>query len=411
MSSEAPAVDLNLVSPQNLINPVPLYHELRENDPVHWSPAVNAWFLTRYEDVSAAFRDSRLSAERSKFFEYQIQGLGPQVIEEFMRTIRLQMFMREGPDHVRLRRQTGTGFTPQKLDEMRPSVQRIMKELLERVYPLGRMDLVKDIAYQMPTLAIAELLGVPPEDRERFKVWSDALAAFSAPAVGADMTQLARDVNQAVMEMKQYLGHAVEQRRQTPGRDALSLMLQAQDAGRMSADELVANAILILFAGHTTLTDQLSNGVYDLLTHPEQLQKLRESPNLLGSAVEEMLRFTPAVPFVFRIAATTFELRGKTIRQGDMVFLSMSAANRDPSVFPEPDRFDITRDSYRQKHITFGFGPHHCMGGDLARRELEIGISTLFERMPQLRLDETRPPQPKIHGLTFRGFHSLPVAW
>ncbi|WNG37059.1 cytochrome P450 [Archangium violaceum] len=411
MSSAAPTLDRNLVSPQNMLNPFPLYQYLRENDPVHWSDAVHAWFLTRYDDVMSAYRDPRMSANRAKLFEYQVQGLSPDITREFMQTIRNQMFMRDGPEHVRLRRQTGMGFTPQRLDELRPIVHRIMRELLEQLSSRTEMDLVKDLSYPLPALAIAELLGVPAEDRERFWVWSEHLALYSSPPVGADSLLLASNANKTMVEMKEYLLPIIEQRRHTPGTDGLSQMLLAQEQGKMTPEELVANACLILFAGHTTTTDQLSNGVYDLLTHPDQLQLLREDMGLLRSAVEEMLRYTTSVPAITRIASEDIQLHGKTIRKGDMVFLVMAAANRDPSVFPDPERFDITRDSYHQKHISFGFGAHHCMGAGLARRELEIGISMLLERLPNLRLDEAKPPKVKCHGLSFRGFDSLPVRW
>ncbi|PTL80960.1 cytochrome P450 [Vitiosangium sp. GDMCC 1.1324] len=411
MSSAAPTLDRNLVSPQNMLNPFPLYQYLRENEPVHWSDTVNAWFVTRYNDVVAAYRDPRLTANRAKLFEYQVQGLSPDVTREFMQTIRNQMFMLDGPEHVRLRRQTGMGFTPQKLDELRPTVHRLMRELLEQLSPRGEMDLVKDLSYPMPALAIADLLGIPAEDRERFRAWSDHLALFSSPPVGSDPLVLASNANKTMVEMKEYLLPIIEERRHHPGLDALSQMLMVQEQGKMTPEELVANAILILFAGHTTTTDQLSNGVYDLLTHPDQLQKLRDDMGLLRSAVEEMLRYTTSVPAITRVVASDFEWHGQKLRQGQLVFLVMAAANRDPSVFPDPERFDITRDSYHQKHLSFGFGAHHCMGAGLARRELEIGISMLLERLPGLRLDESRSPQVKCHGLSFRGFDSLPVRW
>jgi cytochrome P450 len=403
--------DRNLLSPQNLRNPFPLYKELREHDPVHWEDAVHAFFLTRYEDVVEAYRDPRLSAARAALFEYQLQGLNPDIAREFMQTIHHQMFMKDGPEHVRLRRQTLTGFSNQRLDELRPTLHRIMGELLEQVSPRGQMDLVKDIAFPMPALALAELLGIPPEIHDRFRAWSEHLAAFSAPRVGSNPVELATHANQTMVEMKQYLLPIIEQRRQNPGKDSLSLMLQAQDQGRMTPEELVANACLLLFAGHTTTTDQLCNGLHDLLTHPDQLKMLRKVPGLLKSAVEEMLRFTPAVPSISRVASEDITLHGKTIPKGSLVFLVMAAANRDPSVFPEPDRFDITRDSSRQKHVSFGFGAHHCMGAGLARRELEVGISLLLERLPGLRLDESRPPEVKCHSLSFRGFDSLPLRW
>ncbi|AKJ03657.1 cytochrome P450 PksS [Archangium gephyra] len=403
--------DRNLFSPENLRNPIPLYKDLRENDPVHFVEPMQAWFITRHDDVMEGFRDPRLSASRGQLFEYQLQGVDPNVAREFLGTIQHQMFMKDGSEHVRLRRQTLTGFSNQKLDDMRPTVHRIMRELLDEVYPQGHMDLLKDIAFPMPALALAELINVPLADRARFKRWSEYLADFSAPAVGANPVELATNANQAMVEMKQLLLPVIEERRRNPGTDSLSLMIQAEAEGRMTPEELVANICLIMFAGHTTTTDQLCNGLYDLLTHPDQLQKLRADMGLMKSAVEEMLRYTSAVPSITRVAGEDFEWHGKQLRKGQLVFLMMASANRDPSAFPEPDRFDITRDSTQQKHASFGFGAHHCMGAGLSRRELEIGLTLLLERLPGLRLDETRQPRLKCHSLTFRGFDSLPLRW
>lgn len=401
--------DRNLLSPQNLRNPYPLYQELRENEPVHWVEPMHSWFITRHVDVVEAYRDSRLSAARAQLFEYQLQGLDPDIAREFMGTIHHQMFMKDGPEHVRLRRQTLTGFSNQKLDDMRPTLQRVMRELLDEVAPRGHMDLVKDISFTLPALVLAELFGIP--DRALFRSWTEPLAAFSSPPLGSNPVELATHANQAMVEMKRFLLPVIEERRRAPGTDSLSLMIQAEAEGRMTPEELVANICLILFAGHTTSTDQLCNGLYDLLTHPEQLQKLREDKELMKTAVEELLRYTPAVPAITRVAAEDFEWHGKSIRKGQLVFLVMASANRDPSVFPDPDRLDITRDSARQKHVSFGFGAHHCMGAGLARRELEIGLGLLLERLPELRLDETRPPQVKCHSVGFRGFDSLPLRW
>jgi cytochrome P450 PksS len=188
-------------------------------------------------------------------------------------------------------------------------------------------------------------------------------------------------------------------------------MVNSQDPKRMSLEEVVANTQLMLNAGHMTTTDQLSNLVHDVLAHPDQLQLLRENPHLIPSAVQESLRYRPSVPFHFRIIAEDMQLRGKTLRKGDVVFLGIAAANHDPRVFPEPERFDINRDSVQQKHLTFSFGPHHCMGAGLARRELEIGLEVLLQRLPDLRLDEAKPPQHKCASLVFRGFTSLNLRW
>ena len=178
----------------------------------------------------------------------------------------------------------------------------------------------------------------------------------------------------------------------------------------MSPEELSANTILVLTAGHLTTTDQLNNGVYNLLTHPEQIQKLQEDRTLLRSAVEEMIRYAPAVPFIFRVATTDFTLHGKNLRKGDVVFLGLGSAGRDGSVFPEPDHFDIARDNTKHKHLAFGFGTHHCLGAGLARRELEIATEMMLDRLPGMHLDPAQPPQHKF-GLVSRGFNSLSVKW
>jgi cytochrome P450 PksS len=286
-----------------------------------------------------------------------------------------------------------------------------MNRLVDGVLPHGRMDLATAIAYPLPPLVIAELFGIPAEEHTRFVAWSHPIAEFFSPAMGVDMVALARRANQAMVESRDFMTALVEERMRVPGDDMLSQMVQRQDAGGASVEEMVANALLILAAGHLTTTDQLSNGVHALLTHPSELRKLQEDQTRVQSAVEEMLRYDPPIPWIHRVAVETFELRGRTIRQGDMVFLGMAAANRDPEAFARPDCFDISRDPHQQKHMSFAFGPHHCLGAGLARRELEIALSVLLERLPGLRLDEARLPQLKCHSLLFRGFESLPVRW
>ncbi|HEX5747718.1 MAG TPA: cytochrome P450 [Archangium sp.] len=414
MASEAEQFDGNPVSPKNLLEPLPLYKRLREVDPVYWSDAVHAWFITRYDDVLNCFRDPRLSANRMAFYQAQLgplEQIGPGLIDNLMWSLSHQMSMRDGPEHIRMRRQTSAGFSPQALDAWRPAIRQTAEQLVDRVMQQGRMDVVKAVSTQLPPIVIAEFLGIPREDRDRFLEWSHPIADFNAPAAGTDVVALARESNKAIGELVQYLKGLIEERRHNPGQDALSKMLQEQAAGRMTLDELVSNTSLILFAGHTTTTDQISNGLYALLTHPEELQKLQSDLGLVKSAVEEMLRFSPAVPFMHRIASETFELRGKTIKKGDVVFMGLAAANRDPQAFPDPDRFDISRDHLHNKHMAFTFGPHHCIGAGLARRELEITFEVLLTRLPGLRLDEEQAPQLKCHSLMFRGFESLPVRW
>jgi cytochrome P450 PksS len=402
--------DLNVVSPENLLNPYPLYRRLRESDPVHWSETAQAWFVTRHEDVTACFRDPRMSANRAQLFvEHQLVGVGAEVIKDSLEMQRRQMLNNDGAEHARLRRNANPGFTLQVMDGLRPAIRQAADKLLDRVQQQGRMDLVPAFSEPFPLHIITELFAIPEQDRATFQRWSnEGVALFAAP-IGADIKDLAIRSNTAVKNFLEYVGGLIEERRTKPGRDMLSIMIHAQEEGRLNVDELLANVNLISIAGHITMVDQFSNSVHTLLTHPEQLQLLKGNPSLMKSAVEELLRYSPAMPFIHRIATEDFELRGRTIQRGQIVFLGMAAANRDPAVFPDPDRFDITRQS--NKHLAFAFGPHACLGSTLARYDLEIGLGALLERMPGLSMDEEQPARVKCHNLVFRGFDSLPVRW
>jgi cytochrome P450 len=414
MASAARKLPFNPVDPENLLDPVPFYKELRENEPVHWSDTVHAWLLTRYDDVMNGLRDRRLSADRIQVMEQQFRfmGLSPESVDVILATFRQEMAVKDGGAHLRLRRQVSPGFNPHVMDSWRPAIRRQVGALLDGLTTARGTDLATGVFYVLPPIVIAELLGIPTGDRERFMQWVQPVAQLTSPGQGMNLLDVARRANAGQREINQYLTAIVEERRREPGHDLISLMLHVPpEQGGMSTEEVVANTSLLLAAGYLTTTDQLGNGLYELLTHKDQLELLRADPGLLRSAVEEMIRFAPAVPFTHRIAAETFELRGRTIRKGDVVFLGLAAANHDPEAFPEPDRFDITRDSQQTKHMSFAFGPHHCLGAGLARRELEIVFEELLLRMPELRLDEARQPRIKCNGLLSRGFESLPVRW
>jgi cytochrome P450 len=403
--------DLNPLKAENLFNPAQFYGTLRNEQPVYWSEEVRAWFVTRYEDVIACYRDPRLSAKRTDAFAQQLQGVaGPEVVGDFSSVSRRQMLYKDGVDHLRLRRVMSL-FSPQVLDGWRPLIRKVMDELLERVLPLRRVDFVTEIALRFPLYVMAELFGLPAGDRERLLKWTGPLAAFTSPSPGADLPALAKQANTAQAELRDYLNGLVEQRRKSLGQDLLSQMIHTAEEGEVSQEDMVANASLLLTAGHLNTTDQLSHGLHDLLTHPEQLRRLRNDPSLVKSAVEEMMRFNPSVPFMLRVATQDVPLRGQTVRKGDRVFLGMAAANRDPAVFPNPDRFDITRDHLNQKHVSLGFGVHACLGSGVGRRELEIAFEVLLERMPYLLLDESQPPRRRAPALLYSGYESIPILW
>jgi cytochrome P450 len=400
--------DLNIVSPENLLDPNPLYRHLLEADPVHWAEALQCWFVTRHEDVMACFRDPRLSADRTKVFvEHQLRGEGTEFLKDYLYVAERQMLMKDGAEHARLRRMASPGFSVQAIDSWVPAIRETVDALLDKVQGQGRMELVTELSEPLPSRVIMEIFAIPEKDREDFQRWANILSEFFGSPVG-DVKAAAMRANDAMVSIFGYLKGIVRQRKAAPGSDMLSVMIQANE-GKLDEDALTANAQLILTAGHVTTIDQLSNGVYALLTNPRELRRLKENPGLIKSAVEEILRYSPAVPFIHRIAAEDLELRGKSIKRGQLVFLGMAAANRDAHVFPEPDRFDVARENNR--HLSFAFGPHMCLGASLARRELELALEALLRRMPELRLDEERPPRIKCNSLVFRGFDALPVRW
>jgi cytochrome P450 PksS len=268
------------------------------------------------------------------------------------------------------------------------------------------MDVVAEVAQPFPAIIIAELFGIPEADRPRFQTWADAMAKFFGAALG-NPEENARAANDGAVQLEQYFLELLRKRGNKPGTDLMGLFIAGQNEGRLTPEEVCHQCILLLNAGHVTTIDQLANAVYALLTHPDQCKRLRAEPALAKSAVEEVLRFDPAVPLIHRIALEDLEIRGKVIRKGQVVYLGIAAANRDPAVFRDPDRFDIGRPNNR--HLAFAEGPHICLGAGLARRELEIGLATLSRRMPRLRLDEERPPRRRCESLVFKGFHTLPV--
>jgi cytochrome P450 PksS len=382
---------------------------MRRDDPVHWSEELQAWVLTRYEDVCLAFRDPRLSNRRMDLLvRHQLRHGDPTLARDFERVLSQQMLFQDGAEHHRLRVLGNRGFTPSMLERSRPMVQAVVDDLLNKVLGAGRMDVAADFAQPLPALVIAEMFGIPAGDRHLFQEWSDALARFFGGNLG-DPEQDARAANDAVVHLERYFLDLLAERRTDPGDDLMTLLLAGQAEGRLSAEEVCSQCILFLVAGHVTTIDQMTNAVHAFLRHPGQVQRLRDDPSLLASAVEEVLRYDPAVPFIHRIAAADVEIGGKRIRKGQVVYLGIAAANRDPAAFADPDRFDIARAENR--HVAFAAGPHVCLGAGLARRELEVGLSTLFRRLPSLRLDEASPPRRRCESLVFRGFASLPVVW
>ncbi len=393
-------VHFNPMDPEFIADPYPTYHRLRAEDPVHHSP-LGFWVLTRYEDVVAALRDPRLVKEPIAAFVAARFGAA-------MPAMGLSMLDRDPPDHTRLRGLVNKAFTPRVVEALRPHIQKIVDGLLARVEGAGTMDLIEEFAYPLPVTVICQMLGVPVEDRERFKQWGlDIARGLDAILLPPD-SDVARRSAAARRALAEYFRALIAERRAAPRGDMLSDLIAAEEAGdKLSEDELLATCILLLVAGHETTVNLIGNGTLALLRHPAQLRRLRENPGLIGSAVEELLRYDGPVQRTARIPSADVTFDGLTIGKGEMVMPFIGAADRDPAQFPDPDRLDITRTDNR--HIAFGWGIHFCLGAPLARVEGQIAISTLVQRLPKLALATDRPEYRQ--SLTLRGLTTLPVSF
>jgi pimeloyl-[acyl-carrier protein] synthase len=394
-------IQFNPMDPEFVADPYPMYHRLRVEDPVHHSP-LGFWVLTRYPDVMAMLRDPRLIKEpiaafvAARFGMAVPPGLG------------LSMLDRDPPDHTRLRGLVSKAFTPRALERLRPGIQQIVDGLLDEAQSRGSMDLIEEFAYPLPVRVICEMLGVPVKDHERFKRWGlDIARGLDAIMLPPDSEVGQRSVS-GRRALADYFRGLIAERRAAPRDDMLSALIAAEEAGdKLNEEELLATCILLLVAGHETTVNLIGNGTLALLRHPAELRKLRENPGLIGTAVEELLRFDGPVQRTARIPSEDITIGGQTIGKGEMVMPFLGAADRDPTQFPDPDRLDITRADNR--HIAFGMGIHFCLGAPLARMEGQIAINTLLARLPKLALATDRPTFRQ--SLTLRGLETLPVSF
>jgi len=363
-------VEFNPFLPEFHANPYPFYHRLRAADAVHQTP-MGLWVLTRYDDVVTALRDPRFGREG---FEQMLAAVYGDDTTNASRP--RSMLFRDPPDHTRLRGLVSQAFTPRVIERMRSHIQEIVDRLLDRVQNAKAMDVIEDLAYPLPVTVICEMLGVPTEAHAGIRQWSaDIARSLDAIGMPSDegVVKRGRLARQAMLD---YFRGIIPERRQNPRDDLLSLLIAAEEQGdKLTEGELLITCNLLFVAGHETTVNLIGNGLFALLNHPDQLDKLRENPTLIPSAVEELLRYDSPVQRTARITNTDVELDGRKIAKGSMVIAAIGAANRDPAHFPDPDRLDITRRDNR--HIAFGFGIHFCLGAPLARLEGQIAIGTL----------------------------------
>ena len=399
-------VAFNPRDPAFIANPYPAYRQLRETAPVWRSPFGRA-FLTRYEDSALLLRDRRLGKDYSEP-EALIRRFGPTAMQEpAVVELSHMMLMKDPPDHTRLRGLVTKVFTARKIEEMRPGIQAITDGLLDKVAKSGEMDAIRDLAFPLPVLVICELLGVPEEDRARFVNATASGAALLNP-VPPTREELDR-ANEGTTATGAYFETLFELRRKEPRDDLLSLLVQAEESGdRLTTEELRANVTLLFAAGHETTVNLIGNGLWSLLGNRAQWELLRENPALIPNAIEEILRYECPVQAVARTAAEPITFGDVAFQKGELIVALIGAANRDPDVFPDPDRLDVTRE--RLRPLSFGGGIHFCIGAQLARIEAEVVFSTLLRRMPDIRLVDRGPPQWR-ESFTLRGLTTLPAAW
>lgn len=403
----------DLFGPVFKANPYPTYAVMRESDPIHQRVSGDGkhtiWFITRYVDVTNCLRDHRRFVKNVQNTLTPEEKMLVPPTPDLVKLLSNHMLNLDAPDHTRLRALVNKAFTANVITQLQPRIQAIADELLDRVQRRGAMDLIDEYAFPLPITVIAELLGIPPEDRRRFRTWS---GAFVTPSTNLERSTKKYQKTRLIMEdFTRYLSGVFAERRREPREDLITSLLQAEEQGdRLSEQELFSMVILLIVAGHETSVNLIGNGVLALLQHPDQRQLLCEQMGLLPSAIEEMVRYDgPVERATMRFAVEEIEMGERTIRRGDAVSLVLAAADRDPRQFDQPDTFDITRQNNR--HLGFGLGSHYCLGSTLARLEGQIALQTLLHRLPRIQL--TTPVETlrwrKVPIL--RGLHHLPVSW
>lgn len=394
-----------LLDPDVLADPYPLYHQLQADSPVHWDPFLKAWVVTRYADVLTVLSDRRFSARRTPTPD-DLAALGLDALVPIAQVMVRQMLFMDPPAHGRIRTLAARAFTPRRIESLRDHIQDIVDALLDAVQAQGRMDVIADLAVPLPAIVTEELLGISTSDLSQLKAWSADFATMLGNF--QHNPEHVAHVRQSLDEMYQYFGAAVSDHQAHPRNDLISAFLEAEHEGdRLTDDEVIANTIMTMVGGQETTTSLIGNGLLTLLRHPAQLQALRSDASLIPAAIEEMLRFESPIQHTARMTVDDLELGGQRIHQRQAVIAVLGAANRDPERFADPDRFDIYRPDNR--HVAFGWASHFCFGAPLARLEAHVVFETILRRAPTLRLDLQTPTWQD--NLCYRGVTALPITF
>lgn len=396
----------NPLSPDFIRDPYPSYDKLRTRAPVLHLPALNGYLVSRNADAALVLRDKRFGKD---YVTRITRRFGPEALNEpVYRAMGRWMLTQDPPDHTRLRGLVVKAFTARRVEDMRPKIQAIVDDSIDRVIGQGRMDLISDFAFRLPVIVICDMLGIPETDREIF---------FKRERTGGrllDPVPLSRaeidEANAAHANSEAYFQRLFDLRRREPGDDLTTQLVQAEEAGsKLSNEELTANIILLFGAGHETTVNLIGNALLALHRNPDQLELLKSNLSLMPNAIEEFLRYDSSVQLTYHVAMEDVEIGGVKIPQGDNVMCLLGSANHDPAVYPDhPDRLDITRPNVRP--LSFGGGIHFCLGAQLARLEAEVALTTLLRRIPDLRIDDVENPKWRP-TFVLRGLKELPASW
>ncbi|MGY3443979.1 MULTISPECIES: cytochrome P450 [unclassified Bradyrhizobium] len=396
----------NPLAPEFIRNPYPYYERLRRLDPMHVN-AHGAFVASRHAEASLVLRDKRFGKD---YVERTIRRYGPKIMDEpVIRSMSHWMLQQDPPDHTRLRGLVVKAFTARRVEDMRPRIQHVVDETLDRIIPQGRMDLIEDFAFRLPVTIICDMLGIPEEHREAFYNGSRDGGRLLEPVPLTPEEIKQGNAGNAMAAM--YFHQLFELRRKQPGDDLTTQLVQAEEDGqKLTNEELTGNIILLFGAGHETTVNLIGNGLLALFRNPDQLALLKANPGLITNAIEEFLRYDSSVQMTGRVALEDIEdLGGKRIPKGESVLCLLGSANHDPAVYPDhPEKLDIQRPNV--KPLSFGGGIHFCLGAQLARIEAEIAISTLLRRIPGLRLDDAENPEWRP-TFVLRGLKRLPASW
>ena len=380
-------------SPYFQEDPLSYLAKIRELEPIHWSDVANCWVITRYEDCKALIKHPNIG--KDDWWRIASSGDEPlQIIDEFRKKL---MNYNDPPEHRRLRGYFNKAFTPKIVSDLRPAIHEVMDQLLADYADQHEMNLVEAVSYPLPIMIISAMLGVPTEDWQLIRQFSESLTVM----FDRHRTQEALDsANNNILEMKAYLRTLVNHKKQTPQDDLITNLIAVHEEDRrFSMDELLSNVIILLFAGHETTSNLISNIVFELLSHPDQFELLKAQPDLTASAVTETLRYRSSVNGIGRFALEDFEYQNVHFKKGDLVRFALNAANRDPEIYTHPDHFDIQRQE--ETPLSFGHGIHYCLGAPLATLETEIVLEKLIDFMPNMQLKNPEPqwmPSVAIQG-------------